>query len=599
MRLARGAGALRLALGEGLVVLRRTGGVAELGFPNIGAYAFERLGRRWRFAEDAARVAEQLALLPEVRGALARGEIGWSMAELLGRSATPDNEAALLAAAREGTVRALRSLIAETKGREPAPTVELEDERRTLQVSVPRETAWAYEATRRLLYAQIGASSDEAVVEALLAEASVTLSNRHPGVRPSMEACAQASAWDEERARERDAVEAEAEGTFVALREATRLAAPLEDVAPPLEPAALDAHLRAINARLQRRDRRLGQVARTVFDAAGWRHFGYATAAQYARERLGCSLAFVKARMTFARRTEMLPEVTFALDAGTIGFEAACLVSRVADPDTVGAWLGRAGERTVKHLKEEVEVVESIARADGVERASLAPPSEETVQGYLAMERAMLDGTLAKEVLRGERLPAIAPAQLSSAAMSQMSGEDTSQMSGEDMSQMSGARPEVTIGVGRPLDARAGRVTLRLRLTADLVAFWHDVVRMFHEAGEVGEFLDFLVRVFWREWLVQDTSERVAYQDVYERERYRCASPVCSGRDLTPHHIVFRSRGGGEERSNLVGLCVSCHLDLLHTGRLRAEPPADDVRWTLGREGLLVVQGRTVVQRAA
>lgn len=91
---------------------------------------------------------------------------------------------------------------------------------------------------------------------------------------------------------------------------------------------------------------------------------------------------------------------------------------------------------------------------------------------------------------------------------------------------------------------------------------------------------------------MRDPADRVAYQQIYERERFRCASPVCTNRDLTPHHLIFQSRGGGEGDDNIVGLCIARHLELLHLGRLAAAPPAGHVRWTLGRTPLLVIDGR-------
>ena len=49
---------------------------------------------------------------------------------------------------------------------------------------------------------------------------------------------------------------------------------------------------------------------------------------------------------------------------------------------------------------------------------------------------------------------------------------------------------------------------------------------------------------------------------------------------------------GGDEDADVVGLWVACHLELVHLGRLAAAPPAEHVRWTLGRRPLLVVDGR-------
>ena len=591
---ARGAGALRLGLGDGLRRLQETGGYLELGFPSLGAYALERLGRKRRWAEDTARVARQLAPLPLIRAALAEGRVSWSMAELLAREACADTEATLLATALATTVRDMRAKLAAARAGAttsatvddpPEPDLEPDDERRTLQLTVDRVSAWAYELTRRFVHAQTGATSDDAVIEALLAEGMVTLQLRHPELKRELDASARAAAWDQRRELERRLAELAAEDRFHrtdAERDVVVAVATAKIAPPPRDPVALDAHLRALSSRLQRRDHRLGARARRLWAVDGWSHLGYASPTQYAHERLGCSLAAVKARMTLARRCDLVPEVAVALDDGALGFEAARLVSRVADPTTVDAWLQRAACRTVKHLQEEVEAVETIARADGL-TGSLAPPDADTMEQYLDLERAMLDGTVAELLAHG----------------GQMSGGGGPQSTPgfgapTDPSQMSGEPESVTrqneSGVGTRRGT--GRVALRLRLRADLVAFWRDVERWFRDAGERGEFVDFLVRTFWHTWLFRDPADRVAYQQIYERERFHCASPVCSNRDLTPHHLVFRSRGGGEEDANLVGLCVVCHLELVHQGRLRAEPPADHVRWTLGRAPLLVVDGR-------
>jgi len=318
-----------------------------------------------------------------------------------------------------------------------------------------------------------------------------------------------------------------------------------------------------VNAELQTRDRRLGELAGELWARGGWRQLGYASAAQYANERLGCSLASVKAWMTLARRCKQhVPEVAHALDAGTIGYEAARLVSRVADRETVHAWLDRAASRTAVHLREEVEAVESIARASGVTPVGADPIDAATLAEYQDLERGMLDGTLAEHLANGGQIS--------------VTGE--------------GGASQISVNE-EACGRWVGVVPLRLRVSSEVAGFWRDVQRLFRESGEPGDFMDFLIRAFWRVWLRKDP-DQVAYHDVYERERYRCASPVCSNRDLTPHHLQFRSRGGGEDRDNLCGLCVTCHLDLLHGGRMKATPPAHEVHWTLGRTPFLVVHGR-------
>jgi hypothetical protein len=93
---------------------------------------------------------------------------------------------------------------------------------------------------------------------------------------------------------------------------------------------------------------------------------------------------------------------------------------------------------------------------------------------------------------------------------------------------------------------------------------------------------------------VTESGEPPEYSDVYRRDVFRCTSPVCTRRDVTPHHLVFRSHGGGDEDENVASLCVWCHLHGVHEGRIAAEPPASRIRWRIGRSGTLFVEGRTL-----
>ncbi|HEX6275559.1 MAG TPA: HNH endonuclease, partial [Polyangiaceae bacterium] len=84
------------------------------------------------------------------------------------------------------------------------------------------------------------------------------------------------------------------------------------------------------------------------------------------------------------------------------------------------------------------------------------------------------------------------------------------------------------------------------------------------------------------------------YFRVYRRDAFRCSSPVCRRRDVTPHHLVFRSHGGGDEDDNVASLCSWCHLHGVHEGRIGAEPPASRIRWRIGRSGTLRIDGRAL-----
>lgn len=56
---------------------------------------------------------------------------------------------------------------------------------------------------------------------------------------------------------------------------------------------------------------------------------------------------------------------------------------------------------------------------------------------------------------------------------------------------------------------------------------------------------------------------------VLNRDNYKCQ--YCKGKHkdskLEVHHIIFRSQGGGDDESNLITLCHTCHKDL-HSGKI-------------------------------
>src|SRR6185295_15870254 len=113
---AREEAGLRLRLGQVLELMRRQACCFELGFSSLAAYALERCERGVRWVEVACCLARRLEVLPVLRGALATGQLGWSVGELLARVARPENEARWLELARERTVRELRQEVTRARG---------------------------------------------------------------------------------------------------------------------------------------------------------------------------------------------------------------------------------------------------------------------------------------------------------------------------------------------------------------------------------------------------------------------------------------------------------------------------------------------------
>src|SRR5438128_2419796 len=64
---------------------------------------------------------------------------------------------------------------------------------------------------------------------------------------------------------------------------------------------------------------------------------------------------------------------------------------------------------------------------------------------------------------------------------------------------------------------------------------------------------------------------------IFARDGWRCAVPACtSRRNLHDHHLLFRSRGGGNARDNRITVCAWHHLRGIHQGRVRAWGTAPD-----------------------
>src|SRR5207247_1682052 len=84
---------------------------------------------------------------------------------------------------------------------------------------------------------------------------------------------------------------------------------------------------------------------------------------------------------------------------------------------------------------------------------------------------------------------------------------------------------------------------------------------------------------------------------IFARDGWRCAVPACtSRRNLHDHHLLFRSRGGGNARDNRITVCAWHHLRGIHQGRVRAWGTAPDaITWQLGcrpgQPALLTLEG--------
>jgi hypothetical protein len=143
--------------------------------------------------------------------------------------------------------------------------------------------------------------------------------------------------------------------------------------------------------------------------------------------------------------------------------------------------------------------------------------------------------------------------------------------------------------------AGRGRVTLRLRVRESLARLWRSVEReAMRSIPRDMSFAEYACLAVWSSrWHVLD--RRLGYAHIYARDRYRCRCPVCFRRDVTPHHVQYRSRGGDDSPANVAAVCAECHLRLIHGGAIQVQGPASRLSWTIGRSRGLVVAGRELV----
>jgi hypothetical protein len=535
VRLGRGAGGLRLRLGEVLEALGSKGGVEALGFSSMGAYVVERCGLGARWVSDTRTVARRLRELPRLRRALASGEVTWCMANEVARAATAESEAFLLALAKRTTVRRMKKLltaanIPASQGRargegaceaaakrgpaQGGDACPLPERREGIKRTADREVALLFEHMREVAEMVVGSGDPDTILEAMLAEGMTALGEHMGEVpEPYVRKC-------------REPRDEPAPPPWVPP------ALPVIDVELPEDARGLDAEAVGLARELARRDLALGELTREMQELCGHQELGYASDRQYWEERLGLCVTSVKERQTLVHRVSRFPALWHAIEDGEVGLAAGKLLACIVTQETEQAWVGRARCRTFKHLREEVRAAEVRARLDG---GVPGPPGEGTIP-------AMDDDPTA---VRSEKM---------------------------------------------------GRVAVRMWMSADLKALFFAVERAWRVAGRpYGDFLRFLCVAFWKAW--EHTFETdVAYAHIYSRDEWQCASPTCTRRDVTPHHLKFRSQDGGEEEENVVTLCSWCHLQGIHTwGSIKARGPATEMLW---RTPVLEVHGREVVWRA-
>ena len=334
----------------------------------------------------------------------------------------------------------------------------------------------------------------------------------------------------------------------------------------------LDGQIRALIRIENELEAQLGRLLCEMSDRGAWAHLMFAGVRHYAEERLGLGRTTVEGRVRLTRTLNRFPRLRKAYEHGRFGVEAALLVIRALGGGPVTdeveqAWIERAGEATIKRLRDEVRVL-GRQRLDG---ATQHPVDDTEWHGSLRhwpgdlrarvheLGRLTVDAGYSDVFLR-LRLPD----DLARGFLAAMESSRRALAAEAERVPWHQPWPDASAPASVAI-ARAFVVRCR-RLPA-----WVGLLAMLEDFVDTWD---------------AEHAPRSRSQAVYARDGWRCSAPGCtSRRNLEDHHVVYRSRGGDRTAlSNRVCLCRFHHQRGEH-GELascRGRAPLD-LTWRLGR----------------
>lgn len=349
---ARGRGALDIAIGERLDALSSGDRAMCLGYAGIGDYARERLGIPASTAQKMARLARGLRECPLLRDAVRSGEVSIRQAEAVLPVARGEAEQWWVARARRETVRALKAAVKDA--------VQPEDDEpwARLCVEVAPEDRPVVDEALEVAGQLLGATTPKwRRIEALCEE---YLSD-HPG-----EEGATALPIDDWMEHAREWLEQEsARWSFLTRLPPVAVAEPIPDV--HADPRELHGDLLRLRELRARWDEVFGHLAMLFLRMRAWQLLEFASLDHYAEERLGMCGRAVQQRASLERRLEDLPSLREALCERRVSYEQARLIARYAEEGSANFWIERAGQMSCVALRAALQTddeVKTCARGD-------------------------------------------------------------------------------------------------------------------------------------------------------------------------------------------------------------------------------------------
>lgn len=317
-----------------------------------------------------------------------------------------------------------------------------------------------------------------------------------------------------------------------------------------------------------------------------YRELGYSSIHAYGREGLGFSARKLSAFVRLAEALAQLPATRAAVEAGALPWTKAREVVSVATPATEARWLAEAQGSSRREL--ERKVCAARARPLPQRRAELAQPDlalaptpAQTARSALEMSAPLrLSFNLSAEQYGRwealvERLRKAghreSREELLLAALAALLDEGVSARQTAGSALAPGEEPTT-----RPRGRVGSSIQVILRRCPDCGRTAQVTGR-----GEqpVGPALAARAACDSTEHApgggLTRTLTPALRRQILARDSHRCQAPGCGAtRFLEVHHLNPRSRGGGQEETNLVTLCARCHQLLHERGGLPGLPVA-------------------------
>ena len=586
VRLSRHESVCRLRLGRLAARLLDSRAYHRLGFARLTDYAIERLGISGRELQSAARVWRAICAIPGLAKAYRLGQLNWTKLRILCEVVSEETADDWIVLAQTMSTRELAAHIAE-HGKDQPPTGDGSRERAPVVVSgggdvdlidgepraririacpIHMRPLWreVFELASRSRGAVLASwQALEAVCAEALSAAPVNAgaSNASADANPTTDGFSETDthdgahrydSWESEFEELRNRVGANTGADLDVLE--TGLADLLDGdttvadgTAPGNgkaldDPSAehLDRALRAVLVSMQTIDWQLGRLLATFRRLSLHRHIGYRSMGVYVSERLGICERKARSLVRLERDpADGRGELAVAYRTGRISWLRALILLPVLAENNATAWIERATCVTVRRLQDEVR---------------WALDMRDRTWPGLELEPPALGVTLEFSSAEAER-------QMHARYSAELI-ERIRQKPAETATSLHFIGPASVIA-----------------LLHDALLAYRDPESPYEAAWKALERMLLHVKAQW-----QGVARH--RNPIHEREGWRCRVPACSSRrNLQEHHVIFRSRGGDNARSNRISICAWHHLRGIHTGIVRAHGDAEHaIHWRLGTQ---------------